>query len=161
MCENTINKIRQLRAMNSNFIHSGIIVLFLMSYPCFAREQSHYEAALELMEVVQENTTEEFIDTVIQRIVAKEEDLKEHTNEISALIQTYFRSREYTETRIKIIMYYFNETEIRAICRIMKNPSFHNATGKQVALIKRYEKMFKRFEALFVEYVKKKLRRKY
>lgn len=147
--------------MNSNFIHSGIIVLFLMSYPCVAREQSHYEAALELMEVVQENTTEEFIDTVIQRIVAKEEGLKEHTNEISALIQTYLRSREYTETRIKIIMHYFNETEIRDICRIMKNPSFYNATGKQVALIKRYEKMFNKFETMFVGYVKKKLRRKY
>ena len=58
-------------------------------------------------------------------------------------------------------MNYFSAGEIRDICRILENPSFHNATKKQMALVKRYEKMFKKFEALFIDYVHKKLKKKY
>ena len=144
------------------YVYSFSCVLVLLTwYSSTAQQQSHYDAAHDLMEIIQENSTEEVIDSIIDRIVTRDNNLEEHRDEISSIIQRYLRTREYRETRIKIIMHYFTEPEIRDVCRIVRCSSFHNATEVQIALMKRYEKMFNKLEALFIEYVRNKLRRKY
>lgn len=144
------------------YLHSLSCMFVLLAWSsCTAQQQSHYDAAYDLMELIQENTTQEVIDSIIDRIITQDHNLEEHRDEISSIIHTYLRTREYRETRIKIIMHYFTEPEIRDVCRIVRCSSFHNATEVQVALMKRYEKMFNKLEALFIKYVRNKLRRKY
>ncbi len=144
----------------------GVFPFFVWSLMVFcsfslAQEQSHYDAARELMETLHEKAGAGFIDTVVNKIVAQKPAMKQHENVIYKHIKRYLNSSAYEETRIKAILHYFTETEIRDIAKIVNNPSFHNATGEQMALIKKYEKVFKRLEKLFIEYIQMKLDKKY
>lgn len=144
-----------------NYFHAFSYIV-LSFYFCFAAgEQSHYEAALELMETVHEIDGSDFIDTIIAKIIDKEPDLEKHKDDISSLIQTYLHSPDYRETRIKAIMYFFTEMEIRNINNKLKNPSFYNLKKEQTALFEKYQKIFSGLEEKFIEYIQKKLRRKY
>lgn len=131
--------------------------ILLFCFYCFTQEQSHYDAALELMGIIHENQGFEFVDTVINKILEKEPDLKDSKDDIYTILQNYLNSSEYRETRIRAIMHYFNEIEIREITIKLKNPSFHNSTQEQMALLKKYERIFRGLEAEFIEYIKRKL----
>jgi len=139
-----------------------ISLVFLLCYsPCFAVDQGHYEAAWELMTLAHETNVSVFLDTIVARITEKDSTLKEHRGEIYSIIRKYLRSDEYKELRINAIMHFFRESEIRELIILLRNPSFHNRTGEQVAIVKKYEKIFSGLEKEFIEHIKKKLRRKY
>ena len=138
----------------------GLVLLICYSFS-FAVEQGHYEAAWELMHLAQETNVSIFLDTIINKITEKDSTLKEHRDEIYSIIQKYLRSQEYKELRINAIMHFFRESEIRELITLLRNPSFHNRTSEQVAILKKYEKIFSGLEKEFIEHIKKKLRRKY
>ena len=147
--------------MAMNFLKKFLCFLLLFSAYSHAFDQSHYDAAFELMRLLQQRSGTFFIDTVINTITGRDTALKKHENDIYTLIQTYLNSQEYKETRIKTIMYYFTEAEIRAIAKVVKNPSFTNHSKEQVSLVKKYEKVFNKLEKEFIEYIQAKLKRKY
>lgn len=138
----------------------SLVLLLFYSYG-FAVDQGHYEAAWELMNLAHETNVSVFIDTIINKITEKDSTLKEHRDEILSIIQKYFRSQEYKELRINAIMHFFRESDIRELITLLRDPSFHNRTSKQVGILKKYEKIFSGLEKEFIEHIKKKLRRKY
>lgn len=140
----------------------NICLVLLLYHPfCNAVDQGHYEAAWELMNLAHQKNVTVFLDTIIIRITKKDSTLKEHRDEIYSIIQKYLLSNEYKELRIKAIMRFFRESEIRELITSLQNPSFLNRTSEQVGIIKKYEKIFSGLEKEFIEHIKKKLRRKY
>ena len=127
----------------------------------FTSDQAHYEAAMELMKLAHETNVSVFLDTIINKITEKDSTLKKHKNEIYSLLQKYLHSQEYRELRINAIMHFFREAEIREIIITLNNPNFSNRTGKQFAIIKKYEKIFSGLEKEFIDYIKMRLKRKY
>jgi len=144
-----------------NLVTKLLCLLLFFSACSLAVDQSHHNAAHELMRLLQQKSGTLFIDTVVHTITRSDSALKKHELDIYTLIQTYLNSPEYKETRINAIMYYFSEPEIRAIVKVVKNPSFTNHSPEQVALFKKYERVFNRLEKEFIEYMKERLKIKY
>ena len=124
-------------------------------------DQAHYEAAMELMKLAHESNVSIFLDTIINKITEKDTTLEKHKDDIYAILHKYLHSQEYRELRIKAIMHFFRESEIREIITILNNSSLSNRTAEQMAIVKKYEKIFSGLENEFIEYIKKKLKRKY
>lgn len=133
-------------------------VTHFLSYP---QDPSHYKAAHELMETIHRINGIYFIDTIINRVMIQEPKLKKHRKEIYTLLNDYLNSQEYRETRAKAIMYYFSEKDIVDINTKISNPSFFHSTQRQETLVKKYQRLFTRLEALFIQYLMIKLNRKY
>lgn len=143
-----------------NVLKTFCCLLLLYSYS-FTVDQAHYEAALELTKLAHETSVSVFLDTIVNKIAEKDSTLAKHKNDIYSILQKYLNSQEYKELRIQAIMHFFREPEIRDIIILLKNPSFLNRTREQVAILKKYERIFSGLEKEFIEYIKKKLHRKY
>lgn len=142
----------------ANRIHwYGLVALIVLSGN--ADQFSHYEAAFDLVTIIRENnSTKMYIDTLINNLIERDSSLQKSRSGIYSLINTYLRSPEYEETRIRMLMTYFTEQQLRELGRGLENPVFSGNTPQQVALVKKYEDLFKHFEALFIEYIHQKLK---
>ncbi len=134
-----------------------IFIILLVYINGFTDEQTHFEAALELMEATQSDDNTEFINMIVNRIIERDTSLFADRENIYNVIHTYINSDDYRETRAKAIMHYFTEKEIREITVIIRDPLFHNSTEEQSALVKKYQKIFDTLGKKFIEYIQKKL----
>jgi hypothetical protein len=145
-----------MRIFNTCFVFIFSIVLAGQAF-----QQSHYNAAVALIKIVQQEDIRGFLDTIVNTIIVKKPDLKGHKDEIYKLLDTYVRSDQFRTTRINLLLRLFTEPEIRELIRQMQKPELYNSRGRQSDLLKRYRETYSYLEEQFIEYVHKKLSNRY
>lgn len=137
------------------------VFIFSIAFAGQAFQQSHYNAVVELIQIVQQEDIRGFLDTIVKTIIVKKPDLKDRRAEIYKLLDTYVRSDQFRDTRINLLMRLFTEPEIRELISQMRKPELYNSPGRQSDLLKRYREAYSFLEEQFIEYVHTKLSNRY